>query len=93
MALPQSGASKPDISGNPLHPTSNPKQVPNQYGGPTPAPSSNAPRGGSLMDDDRQMNSQMGNMSLHQPLTPAGQPIKRTDTETSDTDVFVDAQG
>lgn len=54
----------------------------------------NSSTSGALMDDDRHLNQQMGNMSLHQPLTPSGQskPLARTDTETSETEVFVDAQ-
>lgn len=76
------------IAGNPLHPTSNPKQIPV---GQTTTQSS----AGGLMDDDHHLNKQMGNMSLHQPLTPSGQskPLQRTDTETSETEVFVDAEG
>jgi len=49
------------------------------------------------MDDDNHLNDKMGNMSMQQPLNPtsqeSGRPIKRLDTETSDTDIFVDAEG
>lgn len=40
------------------------------------------------------MNDQMKDMRLQQPMTPGtGKPLKRTDTETSEVDEFVDAQG
>ena len=83
------------IAGNPLHPTSNPKQIAPIYDSITSS-SSNAPKSSSLMDDNYKLNDQMGSMSMQQPLYPTssadGRPIKRMDTETSDTEVFVDAQ-
>ena len=83
------------IAGNPLHPTSNPKQAPMHQSTATPAPVGNPSKARNLLDDDQQMNDKMASMSMQQPLTPQGEsrPIKRTDTETSDTDVFVDAEG
>ncbi|KAK5945594.1 Oxysterol-binding protein OBPa [Knufia obscura] len=85
------------IAGNPLHPTSNPKQVPIHEATTIGVPAGNPPRQTSLMDEDQHLNDKMGSMSMQQPLNPTSQgsgiPIKRTDTETSDTEVFVDAQG
>lgn len=98
--------SKPDpIAGNPLHPTSNPKQIipqeannlqatPVHQATTTAAPIGNAPKTSPTLMDD-QLNNQMSNMTM-QPLTPTAgrdRPIKRTDTETSDVEVFVDAEG
>lgn len=91
---PSAHQSRPDpIAGNPLHPTSDPKPV--SYDTVTTAPVGNPPKaGGNLMDDHDDMNSKMASMSMHAPLTPKGPaPVKRTDTETSDVDVFVDAEG
>jgi hypothetical protein len=63
-----------------MHPTSNPQ-----------APS------GNLMDSDHglsSMNDQMKDMRLQQPMTPSvGKTLKRTDTDTSEVEEFVDAQG
>lgn len=90
-----SNTAQPDpIAGNPLHPTSNPKQIPGSAPTAQVPLTGNSRASGGLMDDDRHLNQQMGNMSLHQPLTPSGQskPLQRTDTETSETDVFVDAE-
>lgn len=57
----------------------------------------------SLMDDDRHvyaMNDRMGKMNLMEPTkSPAlpapetEQPLKRTDTQTSEVDAFFDAEG
>jgi hypothetical protein len=57
----------------------------------------------SLMDDDRPfntMNSNMGNMRIMEPTrtpakSPTGkeEPLKRTDTQTSEVDAFFDAEG
>ena len=59
-------------------------------------------RSTSLMDDDQYinaMNDRMGNMKLMEPTkTPASpptgkeNPLKRTDTQTSEVDAFFDAQ-
>ncbi|KAK5091394.1 Oxysterol-binding protein OBPa [Lithohypha guttulata] len=84
------------IAGNPMHPTSNPKQIPGTEPTAQAPFAGNPPRGGSLMDhDDGPLSSRMEGMSLHQPLAPSAQsrPIQRTDSKTSETDVFVDAQG
>lgn len=49
-----------------------------------------------LMDDDQHvemMNDKMKDMKMHEPLTPSGQkPLTRTDTDTSETDAFFDAE-
>lgn len=54
-----------------------------------------------LMDDDSHvdmMNQKMKDMNMHEPMTAAtggyqgDRPLQRTDTETSDVDVFVDAE-
>ena len=93
------------IAGNPLHPTSNPKQIiPQETATPGASsihdattvvgPSGNASKTSSTLMDD-QLNNQMSSMTM-QPLTPTAgrdRPIKRTDTETSDVEVFVDAEG
>jgi len=85
------------IAGNPMHPTSDPKQLAPIYSEVTAGPGGNPPPSNSLMDDDRQLNDRMSGMSMQQPLNPtskgSGRPIKRTDTETSEPEVFVDAQG
>lgn len=57
----------------------------------------------SLMDDDQHinaMNDKMGNVNLMGPMqtsaTPSagkGQPLERTDTQTSEVDSFFDAEG
>jgi hypothetical protein len=56
-----------------------------------------APPGNSLMDDDHGlsgMNDKMKGMGLHEPMRPGGgKPLKRADTETSEVDEFVDAEG
>lgn len=84
-------------AGYPLHPTSDSKQAPIHEATATPAPPGNPPKQSSLMDDDQDFNDKMASMSMQQPLNPTsrgdGTPIKRLDTETSDTDVFVDAEG
>jgi hypothetical protein len=78
---------------NPMHPTSHPQQ-------PTPlhqstvvhAPVGNAPKQANLLDDDHDitgMDEKMSNLNMnHEPMMP----LKRTDTETNETDVFVDAE-
>ena len=94
---PPEPVTKPDIAGNPIHPTSNPQQTPVHQSTTVNAPIGNPPKTANLMDDDHHltgMNSQVSNMSLHQPLVPGGKtPLKRSDTETSEVDVFVDAEG
>lgn len=85
---------RPDpIAGNLMHPTSNPKQNPIAYDSAITAPIGNAPKSSNLLDD-HDLDNKMAGMSMQAPLTPKGPaPIKRTDTETSETDVFVDAEG
>lgn len=84
------------IAGNPLHPTSNPKQGPIHETTTTAAPVGNPLKQANLMDDNYHLNDRMANMSMQQPMHPTSQgdarPIKRLDTETSETDVFVDAE-
>lgn len=80
-----------------MHPTSDPKQLAPIYAAVTAGPGGNPSHSNSLMDDDRHLNDRMSGMSMQQPLNPtsqgSGRPIKRTDTETSEPEVFVDAQG
>ncbi|OQV05951.1 hypothetical protein CLAIMM_10601 [Cladophialophora immunda] len=51
----------------------------------------------NLMDDDNDMshmNSQMSKMNMHEAMVPEGQkPLRRADTDTSEVDLFVDAEG
>lgn len=60
-----------------MHPTSTPKST-------------------NLMDNDddlTQMNSQMSKVNMHEAIVPDGKkPLTRADTETSEVDVFVDAE-
>ncbi|KIX07869.1 uncharacterized protein Z518_02523 [Rhinocladiella mackenziei CBS 650.93] len=69
--------------GNPVDPASNTHQYPSQTA--------------NLMDDDDDisyMNNQMSKMKMHEAMVPEGKkPLKRADTETSEMDVFVDAEG
>lgn len=82
------GNASSSIAGNPLHPTSNPKQI---SSGTLAGPSPNQAASGNLLDDTHILNDKMSKMTMQQPLQP--KPIKRTDTETSEVDEFVDAQG
>lgn len=95
---PPERASKVDpIAGNPLHPTSNPQPTPVHQSTTLNAPIGNPPKTANLMDDDDEfsgMNNRVSNLSLQQPMVPQGRgPLQRTDTETSEVDVFVDAEG
>jgi len=83
------------IAGNPFHPTSNPKNIAPIYDNiPASAPTSNVPYSSNFMDDDRHLSNRMAGMSMHEPLRPRGNaPLRRTDTQTSDVDTFVDAEG
>lgn len=48
----------------------------------------------SLMDDDEHINNQMSKLNMHEAMIPEGtKPLRRADTETSEVDVFVDAEG
>ena len=68
--------------GNAMHPTSHPQ--------------TSQQKTANLMDDDgdvSHMNNQMSKMNMHEAMVPDGKkPLKRTDTETSEPDVFVDAE-
>ena len=97
VAPPESASSKADpIAGNILHDTKNPKPTPVHQSTALNAPVGNPPKTANLMDDDDQMsgvNNQMSNMSLQQPMIPQGRtPLARMDTDTSELDVFVDAE-
>ncbi|OAG40686.1 hypothetical protein AYO21_04984 [Fonsecaea monophora] len=51
----------------------------------------------NLMDDDHEemshMNNQMSKMNMHEAMVPEGQkPLRRADTDTSEVDLFVDAE-
>lgn len=84
--------------GNPLHPTSNPKLAPVHESPANAAPARNTPKSDNLIefDDDHHLNDRTSKLSMHEPLQPGGstpgKPIQRTDTETSENDVFVDAE-
>ena len=46
-----------------------------------------------MLDDDDHLSTPMSKLNMHEAMVPEGQkPLKRTDTETSDVDVFVDAE-
>jgi hypothetical protein len=46
------------------------------------------------MDDDEHLNNQISKLKMHEAMVPEGQqPLKRTDTDTSEVEVFVDAEG
>ncbi|KIW88272.1 uncharacterized protein Z519_11383 [Cladophialophora bantiana CBS 173.52] len=51
----------------------------------------------NLMDDDNDlshMNNQISKMNIHAAMVPEGKkPLRRADTDTSEVDVFVDAEG
>lgn len=81
---------------NALHPTSDPQQtVPVHQSTATQAPVGNAPKQGNLLESDDDMHNtsnKMSNLNLqHQAMEPRP-PVQRIDTETSDVDVFVDAE-
>lgn len=99
VAPPEPQSKAEPIAGNPLHPTSHPQQTPVHQSTTVNAPMGNPPKvATNLMDDDdgqlSEMNNGVSKLSLHQPMVPQGRdPLKRADTETSDVDVFVDAEG
>lgn len=99
VAPPEANTRVEPIAGNPLHPTSDPQPTPVHQSTTLNAPIGNPPKTTTnLMDDDERQLSEMNNgvssMSLHQPMVPQGRdPLQRADTETSDVDVFVDAEG
>ena len=80
---------------NPMHPTSNPQQLsatPVHQQTAIQQPLGNAQKTGSLMDDHHDLNDKMSNLNMnHEPMRPKA--LQRTDTETSEVDEFVDAQG
>ena len=81
-----------------MHPTSNPQQtVPLHQSTVTQQPVGNAPKQTNLLDfDDHKdsgLNDKMASLNMsHEPMKPDNTPLKRTDTETSEQDVFVDAE-
>ena len=80
-----------------MHPTSDPQQpVPLHQSTVTAQPVGNPPPKADLLDDEHDMpgmSAKMSNLNInHEAMVPDGTPLKRTDTETSDTDVFVDAE-
>lgn len=81
---------------NALHPTSNPQQIqPVHQSTATTAPIGNPPKQGNLLDMDDDVQNTTNKMSdlnvSHQAMQPRS-PLLRTDTETSEADVFVDAE-
>jgi hypothetical protein len=47
----------------------------------------------NFMDDDTGVSNQMSKLNMHETMQPEGnKPLKRTDTQTSELDVFVDAE-
>jgi hypothetical protein len=45
------------------------------------------------MDDDTGVSNQMSKLNMHGTMQPEGhKPLARTDTQTSELDVFVDAE-
>jgi hypothetical protein len=80
-----------------MHPTSDPQQTPVHQSTVTPAPFGNQPKQASLLDyDDHEaatINTKTSSLNMnHEPMVPSGKPLERSDTETSETDVFVDAE-
>lgn len=98
---PPEPATKPTkedpIAGNVLHDTKNPQPTPVHQSTTLNAPVGNPPKTANLMDDDDHLsgvNNQVSNLSLQQPMVPQGRgPLQRMDTDTSEVDVFVDAEG
>jgi hypothetical protein len=87
---------QPQNNSNPMHPTSDPKTFPVHQSTVTPQPVGNPPKEANLLDlddhNDSGMNDKMSNLNMnHAPMAP--NPLKRTDTGTSEVDVFVDAEG
>lgn len=84
-------------AGQAVQPTSNQQGVAPVYEAITvDPPTGHSSQSANLMDDDNDishMNSQMSRLKMHEAMVPEGQaPLKRADTETSEVDVFVDAQ-
>ncbi|KAJ9616559.1 Oxysterol-binding protein OBPa [Cladophialophora chaetospira] len=72
--------------------TAPPEHPPTQSKSNQPQPTHQ--RTASLMDDDDHLNAPMSKLNMHEAMKPEGQkPLKRTDTETSELEVFVDAEG
>lgn len=79
---------------NLMHPTSDPQQTtPVHQSTVTQQPVGNPPKQANLLDfndDASGMNDKMSNLNMnHAPMAPV---LKRTDTGTSEVDVFVDAE-
>lgn len=82
---------------NLLHPVSDPQQKgPIHQSTATTAPIGNPPKHGNLLDVDDDLHETTDKLSSlnvsHQAMQPSRTPLQRTDTETSDMDVFVDAE-
>ncbi|EXJ87258.1 hypothetical protein A1O3_04217 [Capronia epimyces CBS 606.96] len=94
---PKPATAKEGVAGNSVYSTSNAQQSPVHQATTINAPAGNPPKTANLMDDDEDvshMNTQMSKINMHETMVPHGQaPLKRADTETSDVDVFVDAEG
>ncbi|KIW40537.1 hypothetical protein, variant [Exophiala oligosperma] len=86
---------KDSVAHNPMHPTSDPQQTPIHQSTSTNAPIGNPPKSANLMDDDGGLNEKMSGMKMQEAMVPQGgsKPLKRADTDTSEVDVFVDAEG
>lgn len=102
-APPETATKSDPIAGNPLHPTSDPQPTTGQQAVTQKiAPGGVTSSGGgssstNLMDHEDGMthlSNQTSSLNLQKPLVPSGQaPLERADTESSDVDVFVDAEG
>jgi hypothetical protein len=80
---------------NVLHPTSNPKQIPVHQSTAIQAPVQNAPKQGNLLDFDDDVHSttnKMSNLNMSHQVMQSRPLVVRTDTETSEAEVFVDAE-
>ncbi|EXJ83532.1 hypothetical protein A1O1_07155 [Capronia coronata CBS 617.96] len=98
ITVPPRAPSQPGtLPAYPILPPPNLNQAPVHESTTVKAPGGNAPQTANIMDDDEDMSnmrSQMSNLKMHQTMVPQGhRPLKRADTETSDVDVFVDAEG
>ncbi|KIW19266.1 hypothetical protein PV08_03560 [Exophiala spinifera] len=81
---------------SPENPRSDPQQAPVHQSTTINAPIGNTPKSSNLMDDDDGgLNEKMSGMKMQEAMVPQGssKPLKRADTETSEVDVFVDAEG
>lgn len=80
-----------------MHPTSDPQQIsatPVHQSTAIQQPVGNAQQTGNLLDmeEHHEMNDKLSNLNInHEPIAP--KPLRRTDTDTSEVDEFVDAEG